>query len=81
MSASTKMPEPLTSRRDVEHQLTSLQRSFIAAQYAELANHAAQHAWSQVAYLARRVEGEADVRRARATKSRLRLARFPVIKT
>ena len=32
-------------------------------------------------YLARLVEGEADLRRDRATKSRIRLARFPVIKT
>ena len=32
-------------------------------------------------YLARLLEGEADLRRDRATKSRIRLARFPVIKT
>src|SRR5712691_5568759 len=32
-------------------------------------------------YLAKLLEGEADVRRDRATKSRIRLARFPVIKT
>ena len=81
MSASTKMPEPITSLSDVEHQLTSLKLSFIAAQYAELAKHAAQQAWSHVDYLARLVEGEADLRRDRATKSRIRLARFPVIKT
>jgi DNA replication protein DnaC len=37
--------------------------------------------WPHVDYLARLVEGEADVRRDRATKSRMRLARFPVIKT
>jgi DNA replication protein DnaC len=34
-----------------------------------------------VDYLARLMEGEADWRRDRATKSRLRLARFPVINT
>jgi DNA replication protein DnaC len=34
-----------------------------------------------VDYLARRMEGEADWRRDRAPKSRIRLARFPVIKT
>ena len=81
MSASTKMPEPITSLSDVEHQLTSLKLAFIAAQYTELATHAAQQAWSHVDYLARLVEGEADLRRDRATKSRIRLARFPVIKT
>ncbi len=66
---------------DVDHPLASLKLSFIAEQYAELATHAAQHAWSHVDYLAKLLEGEADVRRDRATKSRIRLARFPVIKT
>ena len=66
---------------DVDHPLASLKLSFIAEQYAELATHAAQHAWSHVDYLATLLEGEADVRRDRATKSRIRLARFPVIKT
>src|SRR5437867_13142488 len=37
--------------------------------------------WPPIDSLARLVEGEADVRRARATKSRRRLARFPVSKT
>ena len=38
-------------------------------------------AWSHVDYLTKLMEGEANVRRDRATKSRIRLARFPVIKT
>ena len=66
---------------DVDHHLASLKLSLIAEQYAELAKHAAQHAWSHVDSLAKLMEGEADVRRDRATKSRIRLARFPVIKT
>ena len=81
MAESPKMPEPTTSLSDVEHHLTYLQLSFIAAQYAELAKHAAHKAWSHVDYLASLVEGEADLRRDRATQSRIRLARFPVIKT
>ena len=81
MSESTTLPEPTTSLSDVEHHLTYLKLAFIAAQYAELAKHAAQKAWSHVDYLARLMEGEADLRRDRATKSRIRLARFPVIKT
>ncbi len=81
MSASTTMPEPTMSLSDVEHHLTYLKLSFIAAQYAELAKQAAHKAWPHVDYLARLVEGEADLRRDRATKSRIRLARFPVIKT
>jgi DNA replication protein DnaC len=73
--ASTK---PLS---DIDHHLASLKLSFIAEQYAELAQQAAEKAWSHVDYLARLMEGEADLRRDRATKSRIRLARFPVIKT
>jgi DNA replication protein DnaC len=46
-----------------------------------LAKQAAHKAWSHVDYLARLLEGEANVRRDRATKSRMRLAHFPVIKT
>lgn len=37
--------------------------------------------WPHVDYVARLVEGEAHLRHDRATKSRIRLARFPVIKT
>src|SRR6266516_4795916 len=81
MAESPKMPEPTTSLSDVEYHLAYLQLAFIAAQYAELAKHAAHKAWSHVDYLASLVEGEADLRRDRATQSRIRLARFPVIKT
>ena len=65
----------------IERHLTYLKLSFIAEQYAELAKHAAHKAWSHVDYLATLLEGEVDVRRDRATQSRIRLARFPVIKT
>ena len=65
----------------VDHHLAYLKLSFIAEQYAELANQAAHKAWSHVDYLGKLLEGEAHVRRDRATQSRIRLARFPVIKT
>ena len=67
--------------RAIEHHLAYLKLSFIAEQYAELAKQAAHKAWSHVDYLATLLEGEVEVRRDRATKSRIRLARFPVIKT
>ena len=76
--AAQTPPEQLGT---VDHHLAKLQLGFIAAQYAALATQAAQHAWSHVDYLAKLMEGEANVRRDRATKSRIRLARFPVIKT
>jgi DNA replication protein DnaC len=81
MSVRTTMPEPPTSLRDVEHYLTSLKLPFITGQYAELAKLAAQQEWSHIDYLATLLEGEANLRRDRATQSRIRLARFPVIKT
>jgi DNA replication protein DnaC len=61
--------------------LTYLKLAFVAQHYAPLAPQAAQHLWSHVASLARRLEGEVNMRQDRATQSRIRLARFPVIKT
>jgi len=81
MAASTNTPLTTTPSGDVEHHLHYLKLTFMAQHYAELATQAAQKMWPHVDYLARLVEGEADVRRDRATKSRIRLARFPVIKT
>ena len=81
MSERHNTQESTTPLSDVEHYLTYLKLSCIAAQYAELAKQAVQKEWSHVDYLARLLEGEADLRRDRATKSRIRLARFPVIKT
>jgi DNA replication protein DnaC len=81
MSASHTPQQSTTSLLDMDHHRMYLKLPCIAAHYAELAKHAAQKAWSHVAYLARLMEGEADLRRDRATNSRIRLARFPVIKT
>jgi DNA replication protein DnaC len=81
MSERTNTPESTTSLSDVEQHLTYLKLSFMMEQYATLAKHAAQKAWSHVDYLTRLAEGEATLRRDRATKSRIRLAHFPVIKT
>jgi DNA replication protein DnaC len=81
MSASTHTQPATTPSGDVEPHLTYLKLAFIAQHYAELATQAAQKSWSHVDYLARLAEGEAQWRRDRATKSRIRLARFPVIKT
>jgi DNA replication protein DnaC len=71
-------PEALSA---IEPHLVYLKLSFIAEHYAELATHAAHKTWPHVDYLATLLAGEAEVRRDRATKSRIRLARFPVIKT
>jgi DNA replication protein DnaC len=81
MAEHTDLPALPERLGDVESHLAYLKLSFIAAQYAALAKDAAHKAWSHVDYLAKLLEGEADLRRDRATKSRIRLARFPVIKT
>jgi DNA replication protein DnaC len=80
MAEHNDLQAPPEGRGAIDHHLASLQRSCIAEQYAALAHHAAHKAWSHVDDLAQLLAGEADVRRDRATKSRLRLARFPVIK-
>jgi DNA replication protein DnaC len=81
MADHPNLPRPPERLSDVDAHLAYLKLPFIAAQYATLAKDAAHKAWSHVDYLARLLEGEADLRRDRATQSRLRLARFPVIKT
>jgi len=81
MAESTNTARPTTPSGDVEHHLTYLKLAFMAQHYAALATQAAQKMWPHVDYLARLVEGEAHLRRDRATQSRIRLARFPVIKT
>ena len=81
MSASPNMSAVTTPSSDVEPHLTYVKLAFIAQHYAPLATQAAQHAWSPVAYLARLLEGEVNMRKDRSTQSRIRLARFPVLKT
>ena len=81
MSDSTNTPPTTALAGDVEHHLRYLKLSFMAQHYAELATQAAQKMWPHVDYLARLLEGEANLRQDRATKSRIRLARFPVITT
>ncbi len=66
---------------EIDHHLRDLKLSFIAEHYAVLATQAAQKQWSHVDYLSRLIEGEAHVRRDRATQNRIRMARFPVLKT
>ena len=57
MSERTNTPESTTPLSDVEQHLTYLKLSFMMEQYAALATHATQKAWSHVDYLARLAEG------------------------
>jgi DNA replication protein DnaC len=81
MSARNNPQESTTPLHDVDRHLAALKLAFMAEHYAPLAQQAAQKTWSHVDYLTRLAEGEAHLRRDRATQSRIRLARFPVIKT
>ncbi len=56
--------------------LTSIQDNYIS-----LADEATGNQWSHIDYLDRLIEAEADLRRDRSIQRRIRLARFPVIKT
>ena len=81
MAARSTHQQSTTPLSPLDQHLAYLKLSFIAEQYTALATQAADKAWSHVDYLARLMEGEADVRGDRATKSRMRVARFPVMKT
>jgi DNA replication protein DnaC len=66
---------------DLDPHLSYLKLPFMAQHYDDLAKQAAHKQWSHLDYLATLVQGEADLRHDRATQNRIRLARFPVIKT
>jgi DNA replication protein DnaC len=68
-------------RTELNHHLQYLKLPFVAQNYESIAKQAATEQLTHVEYLARLIEGEAAKRRDRATKRRIRLARFPVIKT
>jgi DNA replication protein DnaC len=78
--AKSQLPLALTADA-LERHLQDLKLAFIAEHYGELAKQAAHKQCSHIEYLGQLVEGEAHRRRDRATQNRIRLARFPVIKT
>ena len=62
-------------------QLEYLKLGHLRENYESLAVQAAREQWTHVDYLARLIEGEAAQREQRAIERRIRLARFPMIKT
>jgi DNA replication protein DnaC len=79
MSYSTT-PPPTTSDNLIE-QLEYLKLAFVREHFETLAKEAAANHWTPVQYLAALMEGEALARRQRSIQRRIRLARFPVVKT
>jgi DNA replication protein DnaC len=61
--------------------LKALKLCFIRENYQPVAARAAQKEWSHVQYLAELVDAEARQRKDRAVQRRIRMARFPQIKT
>ena len=61
--------------------LESLCLPFMRDNFEALASQAAQNVWPHVDYLAALAEGETGLRRQRSIKRRIKLARFPVIKS
>ena len=55
--------------------------TYIREHYESLAKAAAEQGWPHVQYLETLIEGEAHLREDRRTQRRVKLARFPVLKT
>ena len=70
-----KNPPPL------DQNLKYLKLPFMREHHQELAKQASKKHWSHVDYLEKLTDGEAALRRDRSIQRRIRLARFPVIKT
>jgi DNA replication protein DnaC len=69
-------PEP-----PLDQNLKYLKLPFMREQHDPLAQQAAKSNWSHEDYLEKLVDGEAALRKDRSTQRRIKLARFPVIKT
>jgi DNA replication protein DnaC len=72
-----KTPSTDTLPKDLQY----LKLPFVQEHFEPLAREAAQAHWGHVSYLASLMHGEAQERAQRSIARRVRLARFPVIKT
>jgi len=66
---------------DLDQHLKYLKLPFMRQQHQELAKQAANKHWAHMHYLEKLADGEAALRRDRSTARKIRLARFPVVKT
>jgi DNA replication protein DnaC len=66
---------------DLDAHLQYLKLAYIAQHYNDLARQASRKQWGHVDYLSRLIDGETALRHDRCIQRRIRLARFPVIKT
>jgi DNA replication protein DnaC len=73
--------QSLPFRSSLDEQLEYLKLQEVAQNYAALATTAANKGWTHINYLTALMEQEVGAKKDRATQRRIRLARFPVIKT
>jgi len=76
-----KIPGQTPAEPNLTAHLELLGLPFMQGNYDVQAQQAVKDGWSHVDYLASLADGEAGLRRERSIKRRIRLARFPVIKT
>lgn len=69
------------AQSDLHARLKLLNLPFMQNNFEDLAAQAARKDWSHIDYLSSLAEGEAHLRLDRSIQRRIRLARFPVIKT
>ena len=69
------------TKAGLDEHLRYLKLAYIRKNYESVAKSAAQKQWTHVNYLAELATTEANLRKDRATKRRIRTARFPQIKT
>jgi DNA replication protein DnaC len=81
MDDDKKTPDPCKTPSDLKDHLELLNLSFMKNNFEALAHRAAQKGWSHIDYLCALAQGEALARRDRSIERRIRLARFPVVKT
>ncbi len=73
--------DPKKEHSELCEQLDYLKLLFIKQSFDEVAKQAASGQWSHVDFLRRLIDGEAHEHQERARQRRIRLARFPVIKS
>lgn len=71
----------ITPEQQLTHHLAYLQLPYARNHFEDLAQQAAEKHWSHVQYLSTLIQGEADQREDRAIQRRIKLARFPFLKT
>jgi DNA replication protein DnaC len=72
---------PSLDNPTLREQLDALKMIYCREHFEALAREAAQNHWDHVGYFSRLIEGEAAGREDRSIARRIKLARFPVIKT